>query len=113
MFNKRKLVIIIMMLSLLVMSGFLGCSSKSVSDEVTGTTSLSVSASPPALTIGETSVVEANLTDGTVAIPNQELTFTVEPSSAGYFSPVIDTTNVSGIAATVFTSTTSGTATIT
>ncbi len=62
---------------------------------------------------GSTAVVEATVTDNGVPIPNQSVTFSVAPATAGYFSPTSDTTDASGVAATVFTATTSGAVTIT
>lgn len=65
------------------------------------------------LEVGETSVVEVSIVDsdgGTLS--GQEVTFTVSPASAGYFTPATAVSNSSGVAASIFTSTAQGTATL-
>ncbi len=63
--------------------------------------------------IGETSVVEATVVDQSgAALSGQEVTFAVTPSSAGYFTPTSAVTNTDGSAASVFTSTAKGDATL-
>lgn len=90
-----------------------GCSSKSVADDVPAGSTVTVSASPAAVTNGATSVVEATVLTGTSGVANQIVTFTVLPNDAGYFTPAIDTTDANGVAASMFTATTSGNATVT
>jgi hypothetical protein len=89
-----------------------GCSSKSVTEETPEGSTVSVTASPSSVPKGSTSVIEATVENGSVGLPNQVVTFSVNPTSAGYFTPAADTTDADGIAATVFTATTSGTASI-
>ncbi len=101
-------------LMLLVMVAFfVGCSSKSVSDDVSDSTVLNVTASPSSVTKGATVVVEATIEDNASPVPNQVVSFSVVPSDAGYFSPSVDTTDADGVAASVFTAVTSGAATVT
>ena len=91
-----------------------GCNSRSTLD--TGAPSgstVAVTASPTSIDQGATSVIEVTIVDGTNGIANQEVTVTVTPSSAGFFSPTMDTTNANGVAAAIFTATTTGAATIT
>jgi len=90
----------------------IGCSSKSVLEEISETTTVSVTASPDSLNTGSTAVIEATVADNGVGLANQIVTFSVNPSDAGYFTPAVDTTDADGIAASVFSTTTSGTATI-
>ncbi|MFQ5453077.1 MAG: hypothetical protein ACE5D6_02695, partial [Candidatus Zixiibacteriota bacterium] len=89
-----------------------GCSSKSVLDDTPSNTQVSVSASPASINTGSTSVVEATVTSSSSGLENQIVSFSVTPSDAGYFTPSVDTTDINGIAATVFTATTSGSAVI-
>jgi len=89
-----------------------GCSSKSVLEEIPDTATISVTASPDSLSIGSPAVIEATVADNGVGLANQVVTFSVNPSDAGYFTPAVDTTDTDGIAASVFSATTSGTATI-
>jgi len=97
---------------LLGVSFLAGCSSKSVSDEVPQGTTVSVTTSPSQIENGQTTVVEATVSNGGIGLENQVVTFTAEPTTAGFFSPATDTTDASGIAATVFTATSTGSATI-
>ena len=89
-----------------------GCSSKSVLEEVPETATVSVTVSPDSLNTGSTAVVEATVADEGVGLANQVVTFSVNPSDAGYFTPTVDTTNTNGIAASVFSATNTGLATI-
>ncbi len=89
----------------------LGCSSKSVLDEEPDAT-LTVSASPSSVEVGETAVVEATVTIGGTPRPDQAVSFTVDPTSAGYFTPTDTVTDADGVAATIFTATATGSAQI-
>jgi len=65
------------------------------------------------ISLGSTAIVEAKVVDATgQALSGQRVTFSVTPSSLGYFTPSSDTTAADGTVATVFTSTSSGTATL-
>lgn len=89
-----------------------GCSSKSVLEEIPDTATISVTASPDSLSTGSTAVIEATVADNGVGLANQVVTFSVNPPDAGYFTPAVDTTDADGIAASVFSARTSGMATI-
>jgi len=76
--------------------------------------SIDISASPALITSGGTAVVEATvLSEDGSGISNEIVAFSVVPASAGSFTPAIDTTDVAGDVATVFTADTSGAFTIT
>ncbi len=104
--------------TLLVVAAFaaavlVGCSSKSVQESTTPSgTTVAVTASPTSINTGATTIVEATVSASSTVITDQEVTFTVSPSSAGYFTPAVDTTGADGVAASVFTATTSGSATL-
>jgi len=86
-----------------------GCSSKNTADTDTPSGAvISVSASPTSVETGQTSVVEASVTAGGVGLADQVIHFSVSPSSAGTVTPQYDTSDVSGIAATVFSATQAG-----
>ena len=62
---------------------------------------------------GSTAIVEARVVDATgAALSGQRVTFSVTPTALGYFTPASDTTAADGTVATVFTATSSGTATL-
>ncbi|MFQ5499307.1 MAG: hypothetical protein ACE5FH_06515 [Candidatus Zixiibacteriota bacterium] len=90
-----------------------GCSSKSQSDSLPAGTDISVSASPNSVATGGTSVVEATVSSGGRGVANQIVVFSITPTDAGFFTPSVDTTDASGVAAAVFTATKSGSATVT
>ena len=105
--------IILTMIAVIALVSFIGCSSKSVLDEsVPDGTSVTVSASPSSIESGSTSVVEATVVANSSGVANQVVTFTVSPANAGYFTPAVDTTDANGAAASVFTATTTGDATV-
>ncbi len=85
-----------------------GCSNKNVVDDTPSGTTVSVSVSPSTVQTNTTAVVEATVLTGSSPLPNRVVNFTVSPISAGYFTPASDTTDVNGIAATIFTATLSG-----
>jgi len=91
-----------------------GCSTTSNDNNDSGSLQVAtITATPASISVGSTTVVEATVSDGTTALANRVVTFTVTPSAAGYFTPAIDTSDASGVVATVFTATQSGTASIT
>jgi hypothetical protein len=93
---------------------FLGGCSSSNDSESSGTLQVaSITASPSAINVGATTVVEAEITDGSKALANRVVTFTCTPAAAGYFTPATDTTDADGIVASVFTATQSGSAVLT
>jgi adhesin/invasin len=90
-----------------------GCTSKSVLEETPQSTTVTVTASPSAVPYGSTAVVEARVEDQGTGLANQEVVFSVNPSNAGYFTPTVDTTDADGVAASIFTATSIGSAEIT
>lgn len=110
MFNRPQVnpfltVLALLCLSLIVMAG---CSNKTVVDDTPTGTTVSVTVSPSTVQTNSTAVVEATVISGSTPLPNRVINFTVSPSNAGYFTPATDTTDGTGIAATIFTATTSG-----
>ena len=62
---------------------------------------------------GSTAIVEAKVVDAKgTALSGQRVTFSVTPTALGYFTPASDTTAADGTVASVFTATSSGTATL-
>ncbi len=96
---------VIAMLALLA-----GCSSKSVNDDTTSSSGsqLAISASPSSFEVNATSVIEATVTTNSTGVPDQVVHFSAEPVSAGYFTPDSAVTDNAGVAACVFTATSSG-----
>lgn len=91
----------------------IGCESKSKSDSTPAGTTIAVSANPSSVEEGNSAVVEATVLDGGAGVADQIITFSFSGTGDGYFSPAVDTTDASGVAAAVFTATTSGSVTIT
>ena len=90
-----------------------GCSSKSVKDETSGANvEIAMTASPGAIDFSQTAVIEVTITDGGAPVTGQPVSFTVEPSSAGYFTPQQVNTDDNGVAATIFSPYASGSALI-
>ncbi len=90
-----------------------GCTGTSGDLSAGGLQVSSLSASPGTVTNGATTVVEGTVMLSGIVSANQVVTFSVTPSTAGSFSPAVDTSDASGIVASVFTATTTGSATIT
>jgi len=90
-----------------------GCDSKSVQDDTSDDTQVIISASPSIVATAATSIIEVTVTAAGTGLADQVVAFAVEPTDAGTFSPTSDVTDASGVAATVFTGTTAGSATIT
>jgi adhesin/invasin len=90
-----------------------GCGSKHSNETTPSGTTVQVTASPNSINSGGTSIVEAIVMSGTTPLADRVVTFTASPSTAGYFTPSIDTTDASGAAATVYTATTTGPVTVT
>ncbi len=119
MFERKKYSVSSLMTVVFVAAALLmtGCESKSQLDESEQYGDLAgaeftVTASPAALTIGATAVVELKVELDGQGVPNQIVVFTVQDSEAGYFTPATDTTDAAGLAATVFTATSIGAAVI-
>ena len=91
-----------------------GCDSKSRLDDPAATdVNISVTASPAAVELNSTAIVEATLTAGSTPVVGETIEFVVQPSTAGYFTPETAVSDANGIAATIFTATTVGTVMIT
>ena len=90
-----------------------GCSSKNKVDTTPTSATINVTASPSSLNTGGTAVVEATVLNGATPMADQVITFQASPSSAGYFTPAVDTTDGTGAAATIYTATVSGPVTVT
>lgn len=111
--RNHRLLIAISTLAMTSVLVLFGCSSKNTADSgATSNSNIVLTASPTSFENGETSVMEATVTVNGVALPNAVVRFTVSPTNAGYFSPANDTTDASGIAATVFTATNTGTVSV-
>lgn len=114
MFSRIQLISCIkgMVAIALAISVMAGCDSKkAVNDTPTGST-MTVTVSPSNIQTNSTAVVEATVVSGSTPLANRIINFTVSPSNTGYFTPVTDTTDATGVAASIFTATTSGSANI-
>ncbi|MEW5795652.1 MAG: hypothetical protein AB1772_04755 [Candidatus Zixiibacteriota bacterium] len=107
--NKFRIARLMVTLGAAVLFVF-GCSSKNTVDTDPTPTGaeIEVAAMPSAVETNETSVVEATVTVSGTAVPNQEVHFSVTPSTAGTVTPQFDTTGADGVAATVFTASQAG-----
>jgi hypothetical protein len=112
--QKKLLGLVVSLLSIVTFAVIIsGCSSSTSDPADTATLQVTtITASPSSVTVGSTSVIEATVTDGVNPLANRVVTFTVTPTTAGYFAPAIDTSDANGIVATVFTATQSGSASI-
>ncbi|MFH1372985.1 MAG: hypothetical protein ABII79_04240 [bacterium] len=113
--NKRNAILSVALSAAVISLAILvvvGCSSKSVLEQTSQSATVTVSASPNSIVTGSTSVIEATVTSGGNGLANQAVVFTVSPTSAGYFTPSVDTTDGSGVAAAVFSATNTGSVTI-
>jgi hypothetical protein len=92
---------------------FLGCSEKSTKDNTTVVTVKSLSVIPSEVQKGQTAVVDLSVEDDADRpVSGAQVAFSVSPGTIGYCTPSVDTTDVNGSAATIFTATDLGTATI-
>jgi len=106
---------VIALCSLLSLVGLIvvGCGDSTLSDS--GSVRVQYLSSSPSGQInrGSTAVVEAKVIDASGnALSGQRVTFSVTPTSLGYFTPTSDTSAADGTVAAVFTATSSGTATL-
>jgi hypothetical protein len=98
---------------LLMAVTIMACSEKSTKNNKTVVTVKSFSVVPSVIQKGQSSVVDVVVEDdANRAISGAQVSFSVAPATIGYCSPSVDTTDANGSAATVFTSTDFGTATI-
>ncbi len=98
----------------LVWMMIMGCSEKSTKDSETVVLIKSLSIAPSGeLQKGQTAVVDVMVEDDADRpVSGVQVSFSVTPATVGYCSPSVDTTDENGSAATVFTPTDFGTATI-
>jgi hypothetical protein len=90
------------------------CSEKSTKDAETVILIESLSAAPAEIQKGQSGVVDVEVgDDADRPVSGVQVAFSVSPGSIGYCLPTVDTTDGTGSAATVFTATDYGTATIT
>jgi hypothetical protein len=88
-----------------------GCSKKSTKEE--GAVIIKSLYAPSSVQKGKTGTVDVEVKDDKDnAVSGVRVSFSVSPASIGYFTPTMDTTDVNGLAASVFTATGLGTATI-
>lgn len=90
-----------------------GCDSSSSSDPVGTIEVTTISVSPSSINVGGTCVVEVQVTDGTNPVANRAVQFTADPTSAGTFEPAMAVSDEDGLVATTFTSSQTGSVTIT
>ncbi|MDX9857320.1 MAG: hypothetical protein RBT76_05995 [candidate division Zixibacteria bacterium] len=107
--SAGTLVLLLTALSALLLTG---CESKSTADDSPSGMTISVSASPSTLATGNTTVVEATVRNGGSPVADQVVMFAAAGAGDGYFTPASDTTDASGVAAAVFTATSSGSVTV-
>ncbi|MBD3404002.1 hypothetical protein GF420_14010, partial [candidate division GN15 bacterium] len=113
--NSRKLgsvTLLVMLVTVLAAFLIVGCESKNKADDVPSGMTITVSASPTQLATGNTTVVEATVRNGGSPVADQVVTFSSSGTGEGYFSPATDTTDGTGVAAAVFTATSSGSVTV-
>ncbi len=98
---------------LLVSLVFIGCSKKSTEENKTVVLIKTLTAFPASIQKGQSSVVDVMVEDDADRpISGAKVAFSVSPATIGVCSPTVDTTDATGSAATVFTATDFGTATI-
>ncbi len=91
----------------------MGCSEKSTKDSEAVVIIKTLSVAPPQIQKGQTGVVDVVVEDDADrAVSGISVSFSVTPATIGYCSPSVDTTDENGSAATIFTPTDFGTATI-
>ncbi|MBD3258879.1 hypothetical protein GF377_10630, partial [candidate division GN15 bacterium] len=113
-FARMQTLTMVAVLIVAVSLFFIGCESDTSSSSTTDpdTTTMTVTVTPNSVGVNETAIVEANVSSGGSGVADQAVEFSVSPTGAGYFTPESDTTGPDGIAATVFTATTNGSAVI-
>jgi len=88
-----------------------GCSKNSTKEEAA--VIIKSLFAPSSVQNGKTGVVDAEVKDDKdKPLAGVRVTFSVSPASIGYFTPTVDTTDANGLAASVFTASGLGTATI-
>ncbi len=110
-FLPRALLAVLAMVAL----GLAGCSSGSGDTDTpgSGVQVEDLSVSPASIQVGATAVVEALVTNGTDPLANRQVWFAVSPTTAGYFTPAVDTSDANGEISAIFTALDDGSITIT
>ncbi len=112
-FSNRFTWIGLAAIALLGIALIAGCGDDAVSGSASAQFEYVASSPTSEMERGSTAIVEAKVVDATgVALSGMRVTFSVSPSSLGYFTPASDTTAADGTVASVFTATASGTATL-
>ncbi|MCJ7577404.1 MAG: hypothetical protein MUO91_03015, partial [candidate division Zixibacteria bacterium] len=101
-------VVLILLVIAILMAG---CSKKSTKEEAA--VIIKSLYAPSSVQKGKTGMVDVEVKDDKdQSISGVRVSFSVSPASIGYFTPTMDTTDENGLAASVFTATGLGTATI-
>lgn len=96
-------------LLLLAAAAFIGgCSSSSNSSTSGGGSGdglevTNINVNPSSVEVGSASIIEATIHDGGTASSGKVVYFTCTPSSAGFFTPAVDTSDTAGEVGTIFT----------
>jgi len=103
----------LILIAFLVSVMMVGCSEKSTKDSETVVLIKALSVVPSEVQKGQIGVVDVVVgDDADRPVSGVQVSFSVTPATIGYCSPSIDTTDANGSAATIFTPTDFGTATI-
>ncbi|MBN1211395.1 MAG: hypothetical protein JXA92_02350 [candidate division Zixibacteria bacterium] len=92
-----------------------GCDSKSTSDSASAGTTVSITSSRTTLNLSDakTAFIVVTVLDGGTGVVDQDVSFSVNPTNAGTFTVTDTATDANGEALTMFTASSTGTATIT
>jgi len=103
----------VVLVLLVVATSMVGCSNKRSTKEEETAVIIKALYAPYSVQKGQTGTVDVEVKDDQDrALSGVTVSFSVSPTSVGYCAPAADTTDANGLAATVFTATDVGTATI-
>ena len=104
----------VVLILLAIVTLMVGCSNKrSTKEDQDGAVIIEFLSAPSSVQKGQTGMVDVEVKDDQDrALSEVRVSFSVSPTSIGYCTPTEDTTDVNGLAATVFTATDLGAATI-
>ncbi len=103
----------VVLVLLAVATSMVGCSNKRSTKEEETVVIIKALYAPYSVQKGQTGTVDVEVKDDQDrALSGVTVSFSVSPTSVGYCTPAADTTDANGLAATVFTATDVGTATI-
>jgi type IV pilus biogenesis protein CpaD/CtpE len=80
--SPRGLVLIALLVAAIALVA--GCSSSSKKDTTPAGSTINLTASPTTVNTGNTSIIEVTIANGGVGVADQEVAFSVSPSSAGF-----------------------------